>query len=43
MTVGGGRIKVVNTGKESSGIKVAGTYTKTGGTVEAQVEAGVVK
>lgn len=43
MTVSGGRIKVVNTGKESSGIKVAGTYTKTGGTVDAQVEAGVVK
>lgn len=42
MEVSAGYIKVVNTGEQSTGIKVAGNYKKTGGTVEAQVEAGAV-
>lgn len=43
MTVEAGKIKVVNTGKDSSGIKVAGTYTNKGGQVDASIEAGVMK
>lgn len=43
MTVESGKIKVVNTGKDSSGIKVAGTYTNKGGQVDASIEAGVMK
>lgn len=43
MTIEGGTIKVVNTGTDSSGIKVAGTYMNTGGIVEAQIEAGKIQ
>lgn len=42
MTVEAGHIKVVNTGEQSRGIKVEGTYTNKDGTVDAEIEAGTV-
>lgn len=42
LTVSAGRITVVNTGAQSYGIKVDGTYYHRGGTVNAQVTAAAV-
>ena len=38
LTVTGGTTVVTNTGAKSRGIKVAGTYTKTGGSVTAEIK-----
>ena len=39
LTVNSGTTKVTNTGKKSKGIKVGGTYSKEGGTVDAEIES----
>jgi len=40
LTINGGTVTVTNTGSKSRGIKVAGTYTKNGGTVSANFKLG---